>query len=66
VVLIEEAESLVIEYLLGGVEIAASDISEIVGGLDNTNLIISISLVVLLTVVSKVRNILDGPALQLQ
>jgi uncharacterized protein (TIGR00297 family) len=63
VVLIEEAESLVIEYLLGGVEIAASDISEIVGGLDNTNLIISISLVVLLTVVSKVRNILDGPGI---
>jgi len=44
---------LVIEYLLGEVEIAASDISEIVGGLDNTNLIISISLIVLLTVVSK-------------
>ncbi len=40
--LIEEAKSLVIEYLLGGVEIAATDITEIVGGLDETNLIISI------------------------
>ena len=54
---------MVIEYLLGSVEIAATDLSEIVGGLDNTNLIISISLIVLLTVVSKMRNILDGPGI---
>jgi uncharacterized protein (TIGR00297 family) len=54
---------LVIDYLLGEVEIAAAGITEIVGGLDRTNLVISISLVVLLTVVSKYRNILDGPGI---
>jgi uncharacterized protein (TIGR00297 family) len=54
---------LVIEYLLDTVEIAAADLTEIVGGLDRTNLAISISLVVLLTVVSKIRNILDGPGI---
>lgn len=54
---------LVIDYLLGGVNVAATDISEIVGGLDNLNLIISISLIILLTIVSKLRNILDGPGI---
>jgi uncharacterized protein (TIGR00297 family) len=51
------------EILLDGVSIAATDVGRIVGGLDTTNLWISISLVALLTIVSRVRNILDGPGI---
>lgn len=54
---------MVIDYLLGSVEIAGADITEIVGGLDQTNLAISISLVILLAVISKVKTLLDGPGI---
>ena len=51
---------MVIDYLLSSVQVAATDLNEIVGGLDEVNLMVSISLVLILTVVSKIRNILDG------
>ena len=54
---------MVIDYLLNGVQIAATDLTEIVGGLDKTNLLVSVSLVAILTIVSKLRNILDGPGI---
>jgi uncharacterized protein (TIGR00297 family) len=54
---------LVIDYLLDSVGITATDLTQIVGGLDKTNLWVSISLVILLTVISKYRNILDGPGI---
>ncbi|HJM87270.1 MAG TPA: DUF92 domain-containing protein, partial [Candidatus Thalassarchaeaceae archaeon] len=54
---------MVIDYLLNGVQVATSDLTEIVGGLDELNLLVSISLVIILTVVSKLKNILDGPGI---
>lgn len=51
------------ETLFDGVSVAATDVGRIVGGLDPTNLWISVSLVALLTIVSRVRNILDGPGI---
>ena len=54
---------MVIDYLLSSVQVAATDLNEVVGGLDQVNLMVSISLVIILTVVSKIRNILDGPGI---
>jgi len=54
---------MVIDYLLSSVQVAATDLTEIVGGLDEVNLMVSISLVIILTVVSKIKNILDGPGI---
>ncbi len=54
---------MVIDYLLEGAEVTASELTEIVGGLDSTNLFISTSLILILAIVSWVRNILDGPGI---
>ena len=49
--------------LIDGVAVAATDVGEIVGGLDTTNLWVSITLVALLTITSRVGRILDGPGI---
>lgn len=60
---LEGGAQLVIDYLLGGAEVTASELTEIVGGLDTTNLAISISLILALSAISKLKNILDGPGI---
>ncbi len=52
-----------LDSLAEGASTAASDLSEIMGGLDSVNLWVSISLVVALTAISKLKNILDGPGI---
>ena len=49
------------QTVLQNVQAVALDVGSISGGFDSLNLLISLSLVAVLTIVSGVKSILDGP-----